>query len=791
MDYLFPNLIAIDVKIVASNVFLFTFYIIPKGVTTFYVNDQDDMVVTGGPDTSIRIWDIYVPTHAAGLLTGHNSGIVKVFVQAEEKKIFSIDYLKIIKVWDLSDHTLVQTFDDLIRIIPSENDLVFHYHKALRILLIGCRKLVAIKCNPRVRVDLSDGTSHAGPVSVVLYNKLFRSVVTCGLDSYVIVWDPWSGRRKIIIRDCHTERLYGETQNVEITAACFDPLEGYLLTGARDGTLKIWNYNNAVCIRNLRIAGDHKVTAVRWVVERILVVGWDQQVTEFPYQEGHEFTLAKKWPMFHHDDITCADLKLGEGVVTASYSGELILWKLETGQPYRCYNVAEPEEYIELQFNKYKEKRKEIFPVTEPHLPTSKSMNQFVRHSVFEMGKQMIKSFSTNKQHHLVEKVRRTSEHVFVVMSVQTVLFLQTRRFSEDHGNYNSIMFSNELGSVQFASGDLLVALETGAVQIYSHHQRGGFMAQFNAIHKMGDCVLTMTADRKERYLFTGTAFGYVKIWHIQNLAVPPSEKVRINMPLLRLQFIFLRKDTFLLSAKRAVRYQKEPLLLSSYKAHLKAITSMIFINLPKILITGSHDWSVRVWTIGGRYLGTLGTPLPWMKLSPFEPIKEEGRVFRLCPDIKKVASSTTMKVTSGAQPDRIRPRLEKVVEEKELEEENELMRRFNRAREPILGKHFSLPAQSKLKHPVKLKMSSSPDSSKFTPIYTHLNVYEVHPLELPSTSPAMKNLASETYVSYGPTICSSLPFDNKSPYLLSQEPRLSTTPQEETESDSSYDENI
>lgn len=216
----------------------------------------------------MRIWDVYIPTQTTGLLTGHDAGIVKIFVQSEEQKLYSVDYHKVIKVWDLSEYSLLQTFGDLTRLIPGETDLVYHYHKQLRVLLIGGRKLVAVKCNPRVRVDLTDGNTHAGPVSVILYNKLFRNLVTCGLDSYIIVWDPWTGKRKIIMKSCHTKQVYGENIDIEITAACFDPLEQFLLTGARDGSLKIWNYNNAVCIRNMSIKSDHEVTAVVWVVER-------------------------------------------------------------------------------------------------------------------------------------------------------------------------------------------------------------------------------------------------------------------------------------------------------------------------------------------------------------------------------------------------------------------------------------------------------------------------------------------------------------------------------------------
>lgn len=66
----------------------------------------------------------------------------------------------------------------------------------------------------------------------------------------------------------------------------------------------------------------------------------------------------------------------------------------------------------------------------------------------------------------------------------------------------------------------------------------------------------------------------------------PDEEKQPVCMPRLRLEFIFLRRDTFLVRAKRAVRNQREPMLVSSFKAHLKAINSIGFINLPKILFT-------------------------------------------------------------------------------------------------------------------------------------------------------------------------------------------------------------
>lgn len=47
------------------------------------------------------------------------------------------------------------------------------------------------------------------------------------------------GKRNVMIRDAHTRLLRGSRLPVELTAACFDPGQLLLLTGARDGTLKV------------------------------------------------------------------------------------------------------------------------------------------------------------------------------------------------------------------------------------------------------------------------------------------------------------------------------------------------------------------------------------------------------------------------------------------------------------------------------------------------------------------------------------------------------------------------
>lgn len=104
-------------------------------------------------------------------------------------------------------------------------------------------------------------------------------------------------------------------------------------------------------------------------------------------------------------------------------------------------------------------------------------------------------------------------------------------------------------------------------------------------------CVLTFDWNFGSRYWFqisisaTFYVFFYLCCCLCNYFSIPEEEKEKISIPLLRLQFIFLQKEKFLTRAKRAIRNQPEPMLLSSYRGHLKAITSVVYINLAKVVI--------------------------------------------------------------------------------------------------------------------------------------------------------------------------------------------------------------
>lgn len=156
------------------------------------------------------------------------------------------------------------------------------------------------------------------------------------------------------------------------------------------------------------------------------------------------------------------------------------------------------------------------------------------------------------------------------------------------------------------------------------------------------------------------------------------------------------------------------------------------------------------MWTQGGRYLGTLGTVLPWSKLTPFERAGENNRLYRLPPDIKKVASSTTLKVISGIQHNpgyKRRKGTEDHDDDRDVEDTatTDLKSLFDKPlKDPILGKHFCLPGRSAIEQTVELDTKQL-----YIPIYTHLRVYPSEIIESLPTPPIIEQVKSENYLKH------------------------------------------
>ncbi|KYN02701.1 WD repeat-containing protein on Y chromosome, partial [Cyphomyrmex costatus] len=589
------------------------------GISCFTLCDESHILVTGGPDCVVRIWNPFVPGKANAVLSGHRSTICALVVTNAGNRIYS-----------LSKDRCVKTYNKLPR-------------------------------------ELSEYT----PMTVI---------VSTGLDSCIVIWDPWYGRRLRLISHAHSIIQYGQYVDIEITAACFDNSEHFLVTGARNGSVKIWNYNTGVCIRDMMVDHQCEITNVAWYENRILCCGWNKYVTELSIFKSD--MCKKYWTTSHTDDILCSTAKFPQLLATGSYNEELILWNLETGQPFRKYQVTD----VSKRYPRMTNAQKEFGKLDE----INRSVNQQIKK--------------------LTPCVHQESAlNIVRVTAVRAIIFLAARETKPNVGT-------------------LLVALDSGLVQVWTHHPAAGFLGAFSVIHTVGDCATSLATDSENQFLVTGHSVGYIKVWLLSNYMLPNPSK--ICMPLLRLEFPFLWKDKIDGRAKRAVRSQMLPLLLSSVRGHTLGITSLQIISSARVIVSGSADRTVRLWSYGGRHVSTLGTFRDWVPILPTVPIQKYFEDYKLPADIIRGFANDT-KVLHGGM--RRRP-IE--IEEKEIDISKETL---EEERHMLYGKELDsfvletyyksqLPEQTYQKY---LRLDST---LPYIPIYTYLPIYSLKPVEAQKT---------------------------------------------------------
>lgn len=257
-------------------------------------------------------------------------------------------------IWDVKESRLLQTFDGLMTLLGENVSSTAFYNDGLRELVVATKKIATVKCMPKINLDETDGFTHMTPVTVILLNKLYDFLVTCSVDSTIIVWDVWKGRRVNLITQAHTRTQHGVLKLVPITAGCFDAKHQFLLTAGEDGTLKVWNFNEGICLRNIGVGRKCLVSTVFWSSQRIIAMGADKTITEFGDSNDYkqQINRGKTWPECHSGAIICAATREPDMIVTSCSGGDLIFWSFETGQPYTRFNLSDPTQQLPLVYNK-------------------------------------------------------------------------------------------------------------------------------------------------------------------------------------------------------------------------------------------------------------------------------------------------------------------------------------------------------------------------------------------------------------------------------------------------------
>ncbi|XP_063285525.1 WD repeat-containing protein 49-like [Pelobates fuscus] len=311
-----------------------TVFRVYKGVKTFALCKKNSLIATGGMDRIIRMWNLYVPTRAIGMLRGHTAPIFSLEISSEDNKIFSVAVDTTIKIWDIQNQTCLFTACSKSSGIRGELTACV-YIPDVKALCVTTDSIALLQLKLKSLAQPHLDFTHKEPVLCCKYNKAFKQVITCSEGSVVKVWDFETGKQVFEFNEAHGD--------AGITCMDFDPSGRRLITGGRDGCLKIWNHNNGQCLHTLRRANTSAEICDCAHVEinrnkYIVGVGWDRRINMFIDSEDdlrHFQEPQACWQddlkRGHREDILCVAQNPPNTLASSSYDGEIIVWNMISG----------------------------------------------------------------------------------------------------------------------------------------------------------------------------------------------------------------------------------------------------------------------------------------------------------------------------------------------------------------------------------------------------------------------------------------------------------------------------
>ncbi|XP_076833418.1 cilia- and flagella-associated protein 337 [Brachyhypopomus gauderio] len=311
-----------------------TVFSIYKGAMTFDLCKKLNLLVTGGMDKLIRMWNPYVPGRPTGILKGHSAPIVYLCISADEGRVFSVSTDNSARIWDVQDQCCMFTAHPKASLLRGVVAACL-YSSSVRGLYVASDALALLPLKSRASVQGLSIRSHKEAVMCCGYSQAFRQVVSCTEGSVIKVWDVDTGAQVFEYGGAHGQSA--------ITCMTFDPKGRRLVTGGRDGCLKIWNFNNGHCLKTFSREGvAEEICDCSYLqVHRnsfVMSVGWGRRIDVYldtPQDSRHVQRPQPSWQDDirggHRDDILCIAQCPPYLLATSSYDGEIIVWNHVSG----------------------------------------------------------------------------------------------------------------------------------------------------------------------------------------------------------------------------------------------------------------------------------------------------------------------------------------------------------------------------------------------------------------------------------------------------------------------------
>uniref|UniRef100_A0A0G4H0U6 EF-hand domain-containing protein n=1 Tax=Chromera velia CCMP2878 TaxID=1169474 RepID=A0A0G4H0U6_9ALVE len=196
-----------------------------RGIKTIFYNPVNKILLTGGFDYLLLVWNPYVET-AIQEIKGHTAPIVGIdFLGKSTGQFVTADTSGAVKTWDVSSFICLQTL--FLEELHSVRSMCLILPG--RRLLVAGRKMVAFDFRQTGERHKTDEQ----PVQRALYSSKMKSFVTAA-GQVIKVWDANSGKVS------HTWRRTANSHSGDVLCCAFSFRLGLVATGAADRVVSLF-----------------------------------------------------------------------------------------------------------------------------------------------------------------------------------------------------------------------------------------------------------------------------------------------------------------------------------------------------------------------------------------------------------------------------------------------------------------------------------------------------------------------------------------------------------------------